>query len=360
MKVREIFLPAPLVGFIQNQRANGESRIFVGKLAHFCATLTRKGGRAQLDSRHLNANYGPTCWAKMRRLLETAGLLEVGPSYKAGGPGAKCKEYVFKCDMAGPKAAFLQTWTPRRFARAKEQADTIAALSAPQSFVFATLKTITVAPGWREDPGLTARHRDALSRIEAGDWFVSVDKNGRLHHNLANLKKAARPYLRLDGQPLFGVDYSSLHPHLIYSVAPPEERPKLQEWLAGDFYQRLAELAGIKTRKSCKKGFNSAVNAPNSRGWKIWRAFSTEFPKTAATIQTWKREDHCEAANILQSLESRLVFSEAVAGCMAKGVPVISLHDALFCAPSNVEVVRREMIAAGQRLLGIEVGAKAA
>jgi hypothetical protein len=360
MKARDIQLPQPIVGFLQSLRANGQTRVFVAKLAHFCGTLARKGGSARLDSRRLNGNYGPACWSRMRRTLESTGLLEIGDSYQAGGQGAKCKSYLLKADLSGPQAGFLQTWTPRRFARAKEQAETIAALSAPQSFVVANLKRLTVAPGWQDDPSLGAAGKDSLARIDAGDFFVSVDKNGRLHHNLANLKKEARPYLRFEGQPLVGVDYSSLHPFLIYSTAPRSERAKLKEWLDGDFYGRLQERAGIKTRKSAKKAFLSALNAEGGKTWVIWKTFAAEFPETAAVILVWKRTDHREAANILQNLESRLVFAEAVAGCMARGIPVLSLHDALFTAPANVEVVRAEMVAASHRLLGIEVGAKAA
>ena len=55
----------------------------------------------------------------------------------------------------------------------------------------------------------------AVDRIRRGDWFFCVDRFGRIHTNLANLKRELRPYLLVDGQRLVNVDIANSQPLFI-------------------------------------------------------------------------------------------------------------------------------------------------
>ena len=145
-------------------------------------------------------------------------------------------------------------------------------------------------------------------------------------------------------------------------VTDTAERAKLAEWLAGDIYGKLAESTDPKARKEAKLQFNAGVNdrIEHECRYRAFVAFAREFPAAAAVIRSWKRDTHADAANVLQRLESRLIFTEVAAACMAHRVPVISLHDALFVATRHVEFLRMEMVAAAQRLLRVGINVKAA
>jgi hypothetical protein len=304
------------------------------------------------------------------------GLLVVGEAYRAAGGkgrGSFCKTYSFPPDISAQSTVqVVTTWQPRRFARKRKTEETAASLSPAQSYVWQNVQKLTVAPGW-ESAGLSEDAKPGLARIAAGDFHVTSDANGRLHHNLTNLDSDARPFLRLNGAPLVGVDYSAFHPHLILSLAKDaDERAKLAEWLAGDFYTRLIDLdfSARRTvnprvrpmaRQTAKKGFNSAVNdeVKNEGNYRIFAVFAREFPKTAQIVRDLKSNDYRDAACVLQRMESNLVFSEVVTALHLKGVPCLSLHDCIYSAADHTETVRHEMESAAWRLLRVRITAKA-
>jgi hypothetical protein len=159
------------------------------------------------------------------------------------------------------------------------------------------------------------------------------------------------------------VDFSALHPNLILSLAPNgTEKDKLATWLAeGLFYEKL--MAGLLipiSRPEAKTTFNAAVNDRVKREFKypIFEVFSREFPSIAQIVRNLKRGDHSNAASVLQKLESRLIFTEVVTALEKKGIPCISLHDAIFAAPEYSGEIAAEMIKAARRSLGVTIMAK--
>jgi hypothetical protein len=318
--------------------------------------LASKGGVARLSAKVLEGCYGTRGWGSIRSLLEANGLLQVGVSYMSNGGAGFCKEYRFGSVCTGEVVNYPSTWVPGRSRRRKKIEVAIRNMSPAQLYVVSWLKRLTVADGWASDPELPPEARKALSAVVSGRWFYSPDKNGRLHHNFANLKASARPYLRLDGVPLVGCDYSSLHPNLILSMATDRtERARLAKALEGDFYSTLVGCTTKDERDRAKEEFNSGVNDRNHRRHKYpaWVAFIREYPNTAAQVMALKANDHRNAACVLQRMESRLIFSEVMAALEKQGVPAISLHDAVFTTPANEEAVRSAMMAAAQRSLGI-------
>ncbi len=330
-----------------------------------------------MDSQKLYANYGCRIWPRLAAFAVAAGLLEIDHSYLSlggKGRGSYCKTYRFAAPVSITETAELACrWHPGRIRRAKSQAAAVAVMSPAQLYVCAAVHRLTVAPDWRNDPKVTSAGAKSLERIERGGFFCKPDKNGRLHTNLSNMAKSARPHIRLDGAPIVGVDFSALHPNLILSLSKDaDERAKLAEWLAGDFYTRLIDLdfaarravnprVRPMARKTAKKTFNAAVNdrVANEESYRIFGVFAAQFPKTAQLVRDLKANDYRDAACVLQRMESRLIFAEVVTALQLARVPVVSLHDALYCTPEHVETVRLEMERAAVRLLGVRIQAKA-
>lgn len=318
--------------------------------------LLKKGGDARLSSVALEKTYGTRGWREMKEMLVPAGLLTVGESYRSSAGSGFCKRYAFGPVCTNLVVNYPCSWVPGKTVLRKNREAAIRNMSQAQLYVVSWLKRLTVADGYASAPGLSVEARNALSAVVSGRWFYSPDKNGRLHHNFANLKKEARPYLRLDGSPLVGCDYSSLHPNLILSLATDRaERAKMAKALEGDFYSTLVGCTTKEQRDKAKVEFNSGVNDRNHKGHKYpaWVAFIREYPKTAAQVMALKSSDHRQAACVLQRMESRLVFSEVMATLEKTGVPAISLHDAIFTTPPHQEAVRSAMMAAAQRSLGV-------
>lgn len=341
------------------------TRIEREKMFHFAAILLKKGGVSRLDSRNLRSNYGPACWAKMSDFMVRQKLLEIDGSYWAGKGSGKCKTYslpppVKECE----KAKVTCSWQPRRGAWAERRAEVLSIMSQAQLYVRGAVYRLTVSADWRSDTSLSEAGQGNLKRIEDKEFFCEPDKNGRLHHNLTNMSKCARPHVRLDGRPLVGVDFSALHPNLILSLAPDgEEKTKLAAWLAeGLFYEKLAAgLAEPITRSKAKITFNAAVNDHFKREdrYPIFEVFAREFPKIADIVRRLKWGNHKNAACVLQRLESRLIFAEVIAALEKRSIPCISLHDAIFAAPEYSEEIASEMVKAAKRSLGVSIIAKA-
>lgn len=348
-----------LYATLLSENSDDLSRIDREKIAHFAETMIKKGGEARLDSRNLRKNYGTRIWPRLSALLVEAGLIRIGTSYWASAKDGKCKTYALPKDVLDCKRVEISCrWQPRRIARAKEQTETMTKMSSAQLYVCEAVMRLTVNPDWRNDSEVSPTGRKNLERIERKEFFCLPDKNGRLHHNLTNMARSARAHVRLDGKPLIGVDFSALHPNLILSLAADKaEKTKMSEWLQGDFYTRLASG---EDRSKVKKEFNSAVNDRVSREtrYPAFAAFAREFPSTAQIVRNLKRNDHTNAALILQKLESRLIFAEVVAGLEKRGIACISLHDAIFAASEHSAQIAIEMTNAAKRSLGVTIAAR--
>lgn len=321
--------------------------------------LLKKGGEARLSSVILEQRYGTRGWREMKELLVREGLLIVGESYQSNAGSGFCKRYAFGLICTNLVVNYPCSWVPGKTARRKNREAAIRNMSQAQLYVLSWLKHLTV----EGDYGL-APFEDEVIRclwsIDKGDWFYSPDCNGRLHHNMANLKREARTYLRLDGKPLVCCDYSSFHPCLILSMATnAEERARLARAIETNFYHSISGCTNKEERDIAKEEFNSGVNDRNRNAWKYpaWIEFKRQYPITAGMVMDFKSRDHRNAARILQRMESRLIFNEVIAELQSKSVPAISLHDAVYTTPEHEETVRLAMIGAAQRTLGIQVRA---
>ena len=105
-----------------------------------------------------------------------------------------------------------------------------------------------------------------LKDIREGKRFFTVDSARRIHSNLTSLKRGARKYLRVRGEPLWQVDLpcchllALAHQCLKAGVRTAEE---FLRYCERDFYSELAKEGGF-TRKDVKEAFTKkALNASN-------------------------------------------------------------------------------------------------
>ena len=91
-----------------------------------------------------------------------------------------------------------------------------------------------------------------LKDVAEGRTFFSADKNRRLHSNLTGIKRGARKYLRVRGEPLWHVDLpcchllALAHQCLKAGVRTAEE---FLHYCERDFYSELAKEGGFRGRR---------------------------------------------------------------------------------------------------------------
>ncbi|MDP4024153.1 hypothetical protein Q8W71_16105 [Methylobacterium sp. NEAU 140] len=181
----------------------------------------------------------------------------------------------------------------------------------------------------------------------AGDDHLGFDLGGRLYGGAwQNLPKTRRGNLRIEGEPIAVLDYASMAPRLAYAslgLEPPE----------GDIYA----LPGLDTREvrpAVKASFNTLLCDPFTRtrgwptadegdpvlprGWSVPRfrdALLSRHPLLAPCLGTGM-------APQLQNTES-VILMEVLVEMKARGIPVLSLHDGLFCPVSRSTEVGKVM-----------------
>ena len=189
----------------------------------------------------------------------------------------------------------------------------------------------------------------SIMRIYSRDFTFHPDTTaGRIHTNLTNLRSELRQYIRLDGQRIIGRDLVSSQPVFLSCLLvkkyanedmPDDVMKFIQLCLDGgmkddpDIYNFIKQQNRLtETRKEVKITFYEKIlfsKTPTRNHAKVTKAFKKTFPSVWAFIVELKGDDHAQCAIALQSLESRM-FIGAAAEVMARGIKVLTLHDALY------------------------------
>ncbi|MGH1574138.1 hypothetical protein ACRAWG_30255 [Methylobacterium sp. P31] len=181
----------------------------------------------------------------------------------------------------------------------------------------------------------------------AGDNLLGFDLGGRLYGGAwQNLPKARRGSLRLDGEPIAVLDYASMAPRLAYAslgLQAPE----------GDIYA-LPGLDAGEVRSAVKAAFNTLLCDPftRARGWPTAKEGDPPLPQgwsvprfRGALLSRHPLLAPCLGTGMaprLQNTES-VILMEVLVEMKARGIPVLSLHDGLFCPMSRSAEVRKVM-----------------
>lgn len=181
----------------------------------------------------------------------------------------------------------------------------------------------------------------------AGDDLPSFDLGGRLYGGAwQNLPKPRCGGIRINGEPIAILDYASMAPRLAYA-SMGLEAPE------GDIYA-LPGLDTQEVRPAVKAGFNTLLCDPFTRmrgwptveegdpvlprGWSVPRfrqALLSRHPLLAPCLGTGM-------APRLQNTES-VTLMEVLVEMKARSIPVLSLHDGLFCPVSRIAEVKKVM-----------------
>ena len=240
----------------------------------------------------------------------------------------------------------------------------------------------------------------AVDKIRRGDWFFHVNRYGRIHTNIANLKRELRPYLFVEGQPLVNVDIANSQPLLVGITAaqdgdagdgdagqgkegsqaqggmgqgwnlyvgrgPPKGvvlaigSQDLRRYLglceAGSLYRYVAKhLSDRLEYGTLKQRVLTCLYDKDSHRNAVYRVLEGHFPAVLGFARQVKRADYRQLAQLAQRAESRFMYSQVVPRLMRErpSMFVATIHDSVLVPRGNEEYVR-EVMASEFRRLGV-------
>jgi hypothetical protein len=304
--------------------------------------------------------------------LRKDGVLQVKDSYQVG---RRCKMYRVAPACHGDTVRFGLLWKPmarkiksmreRRMLDAKANPDYASTIRALEGTTVDFNRAVRYIQRSKVEHGKKMFWLWAVRSVHERDWFTVIDpKTGRLYTNLTNMPRNLRRFMRIEGEPMVEVDVACAQPLLLSSFykGPCEEKEKFMAWVRSDFYARLAGAAGLahKARDWVKTETYRQVMFDRIRHYRmpLWEAFKAEFPVLGKEIGKVKRADYKQVAVVLQSAESRCVIRGACRCLGRMGIPVVSIHDGLFCRERDVPQVSASLAKAVLWETGIEPAIK--
>ncbi len=181
-----------------------------------------------------------------------------------------------------------------------------------------------------------------------------------MFNGLSGVKEDLRQYIRLDGKPLGCIDIRCSQPALLANLLtkPPnwlEGNPNYNRLIdcrpstspdsffevasSGEMYDQLADSYDCP-RDHAKRKF--LVDVLAKRGWypsDFEDTFRDLFPIVWKFIREFNRDSHRHLIRLLQEAEARLVI-EHVCPRLVGPVPIVTLHDAVFCGQCDLQLVQ--------------------
>ena len=230
-------------------------------------------------------------------------------------------------------------------------------------------------------PDAPAGEHPLLDAMIDGERRFAACEQGRIHHNIANLPREYRRFVRLAGEGLASVDVSASQPLLLALLltgrATPPTPPKrgatptppsfglysdasatefLRDCLAGRVYDRLVGETGY-TRDEVKPLFLAVIYGhPEHMGTRVGEAVRRLYPSAFRAVADLNYAlGHGGLPRLMQRDESRVMIGRA-AGRMVReypDVPVLTVHDSLLVPPRWSPLARRVVLEAWQTEFGI-------
>ena len=185
----------------------------------------------------------------------------------------------------------------------------------------------------------------SLYRVFNGGWRLG----GRFYGGWwQGVKSEDRKFFLLDGEKTEEVDYSQVHPRIIYAEAGVD--------LVGDAY----DIPGYD-RNLCKAAFNILVNAACylSALGALTRDMNGDRRGAEALIEAIKAKHsvvakyfHSSAGVRLQGLDSRMAEIVLTEMTVKRGIPVLPVHDSFIVPESHRETLVRVMKDAFEKVVG--------
>ena len=171
----------------------------------------------------------------------------------------------------------------------------------------------------------------------------SFDEGGRFYCQLQNLPKKQRQHLRFDDEPTIEIDFSGMHPHLLYH-------------LHGDDFS--SEPYGIEgfDRDAVKVAFNTLINRDGSKhkgavARSLARNLDITMAKATALENALYRLHHRIAGHFntgyglkLQKLDSQIAYDVMKHFFIQLKRPLLMIHDSAIVSVRDVETLKLCMV----------------
>jgi len=170
----------------------------------------------------------------------------------------------------------------------------------------------------------------------------TLDLGGRFYSSIQNLKSEARKYIRLNGEPTVEVDFTSIHPTMIYDLTPAAD-------LVGDAYT----IAGWD-RNAVKVAFNIMLNRDGGASRSsASKTIAEETGLTKAEAQQLEQDIlqrhiaiegffNSDSGLALQRVDSDVMF-KILKHFVKLRRPIIPIHDSAVVSVRDVEGLRLAM-----------------
>ena len=170
---------------------------------------------------------------------------------------------------------------------------------------------------------------------------------GRLYSPIQNLKSSARKHIRFNGEPVIEIDYSAIHPSMLYHQKGID--------LESDPY----ELHGFDRNKEVKIAFNIMLNSKSGSSAKtIARELdcSLQYAMELEEALVRKHREISEHFNSDAGLKLQKLDSEIALRILRQFVddqrPVITVHDSAIVSVRDTESLKLTMEAAYSQVMG--------
>jgi hypothetical protein len=207
-------------------------------------------------------------------------------------------------------------------------------------------------------PHIDTQMRALRRRFQSPDGSARFDRHGRIYGGFwQNMPKEDRALLRIDGEPIADLDFSSMFPRLAYAEAGLEPP-------SGDIYD-------CPPFENDRKGIKTLFNAMMFSHLKNWPTdarvlFSGEPKLSAVKRAIFTRHPGIKAVMKpgigfkFMYTESRILL-DVLLTLESEGVTVLPMHDGIMTADSKAERAIQVMREASKRITGypLEVARKA-
>nr|WP_314435147.1 hypothetical protein [uncultured Brevundimonas sp.] len=193
-----------------------------------------------------------------------------------------------------------------------------------------------------------------LIRLFKGNW----DRSGRMYHgHWQGMPKVFRQRLMIDGRPVVELDYSRLHPRMLYNREGLEFGFDFDPYTVPGFDVPL-EVA--------KETFNRLLNSKRKITWreqedkvhfKTREAFNAYRDAMIAHLQPIAHKFQSDEGAKLQKIDSDLAL-KVMDRCMDEGIAVYPVHDSFIVSSDNEELLKTIMLDEYDKMMGFTVEVK--
>lgn len=193
--------------------------------------------------------------------------------------------------------------------------------------------------------------------------FISSNqgKTKRIYHNATFLSSNIRErYLLIDGERIFKADFSALQPHLLLAMcAHPDEQDDFRSLFEGGFYKNFGRITKQRSKDYCKKAFQIFLSGKFRRKGKsaallFFQYLQKRFPYLTQRVQRYW-DSTISLQCLFQEKEAVLVIEKLLQVLHKHNIPVIPVHDCLYCKESDLGTVSQLMERSAQVEFGLRV-----